>query len=187
MLSVVHKNLLKINMRIQKLKNKHTGDIWVLGSGAQMDMYNPEFFKDKITIGVNWVYKFFPCTYLMARHYKVIEQATKDKQNLVCPVHTCDADGIEHNLGTYRFNDELLQDGYTSNTAIDLARYMGAERVIVLGCEGYGDYMKDYPTKEIYRPQLNKARNQMDITIERLEKKYKIRIDWNKLTPKLWQ
>jgi len=170
-------------MRIQKLKNKYKGDIWVLGSGAQMDMYTPDFFKDKITIGVNLIYKKFPCKYVLIRHYKAMQEAVKDKQIVVSPDFSCDADGLPTKLGKYKFADELMQCGFSSMTAIDLARYMGADRIIILGCEGYGNYTEGYPSDWTSKPGLNRTRYKMGIMIEEIENKYKIRIDWVKLIP----
>lgn len=167
---------------IQPLKNLYPGEtIYVLGAGKQIEMYRPEWFKDKITIGINWVYRFFPVTYTVARHLVVIRESPPE---LIYPDITCDFDGITApNVTGYRFRDELHQSGSTSLTAIDAARYMGAGRIVIVGCEGYGPYFTGYPTGETNQTWLNRSRYEMGLFIDLLERKYKIRIDWLQFIP----
>ena len=45
---------------IEELRGIHTGEeIWVIGSGPSLDDYPINFFKDKVCIGVNWVFSVF--------------------------------------------------------------------------------------------------------------------------------
>jgi len=45
---------------IEDLRDIHKGEeIWVIGSGPSLDDYPIDFFKDKICIGVNWVFSTF--------------------------------------------------------------------------------------------------------------------------------
>lgn len=49
---------------IQEFKDIHKGqDIYVLGAGASMDYIEPSFFENKITIGINYLWKKFKCNY----------------------------------------------------------------------------------------------------------------------------
>ena len=50
---------------ITELKDTHKGeDVWIIGSGSSMDYIDPSFFDNKITIGVNDVYKKYEhCSY----------------------------------------------------------------------------------------------------------------------------
>lgn len=167
---------------IIELKNIYPGKtIYVIGAGAQMNMINPSYFDDQITIGVNWVYQFYPIRYTMARHLCVIR---KEPANVVYPDLTCDFDGIPSpDVQGWRFTDELRQAGSTSLTAIDLARYMGASRIVILGCEGYGGYFQGYPTGETNQNWLNKARWEMEQFVEYLERTEHIKIDWLRFVP----
>lgn len=169
-------------MNIQQLKNIHKEQtIYILGAGKQMDMYNPEWFRDKITIGVNWVYKFFPVQYTLARHICVIKENTV---NLIYPEITCDFDGIPSpKVPGYTFKDELYQSGSTSLTAIDAARYMGANRIVIMGCEGYGPYFTGYPTGETNQTWLNRSRYEMAVFIDLLERTHKIKFEWLQFVP----
>lgn len=55
--------------KINELKNIHVGrDVYVLGSGPSLNYVSPEFFCGKITVGVNRVYKHFPCIYVVIHH-----------------------------------------------------------------------------------------------------------------------
>jgi len=176
--------------RIQLIKDAYKGEtIYILGAGKQMDMYNPEFFHNKVTIGVNWVFQFFPCKYTIARHLCVIrEWHNKDGSpypisTLVYPEITCDFDGIPSpQVEGYRFTDELRQNGSTTITAIDLAVYMGADRIVILGCEGYGPYFDGYPTGETNQTWLSKSRFEIEQFIAFVESKG-IRVDWVRFIP----
>lgn len=169
-------------MKIQSLKNLYPDEtIYILGAGKQMEMYRPEWFAGKITIGVNWVYKFYPVRYTVARHLVVIR---KSPPELIYPDITCDFDGIlSPDVPGYRFRDELHQSGSTTLTAIDAARYMGASRIVIVGCEGYGPYFTGYPTGETNQTWLNRARYEMAVFIDLLERQNKIRIDWLQFIP----
>lgn len=45
---------------IEDIRDRHKGEeIWVIGAGSSLDEYPVDFFKDKICIGVNWVFSVF--------------------------------------------------------------------------------------------------------------------------------
>ena len=49
---------------IKELKNMYSGeDIWVICAGSSMNYVSSDFFENKITIGINQVYRHFPCNY----------------------------------------------------------------------------------------------------------------------------
>ena len=53
---------------LTQLKNKHKGeDIWVISAGSSMDYVSSEFFENKIVIGINHVYKHYPCNYIVMK------------------------------------------------------------------------------------------------------------------------
>jgi hypothetical protein len=58
---IKHKN-------ITELKDIYKGlDIWCILAGSSMDYVDPSFFEDKIVIGLNQVYKKFPCNYILMK------------------------------------------------------------------------------------------------------------------------
>lgn len=62
---------LKINNYLDLHKNK---DIYVIGSGNSCDYIDPSFFNNKITIGINHVYKKFNCTYYIRKENQFLEE-----------------------------------------------------------------------------------------------------------------
>ena len=45
---------------LEDLRNIHKGEeIWVIGAGPSLDAYPLDFFKDKVCIGMNWVFSVF--------------------------------------------------------------------------------------------------------------------------------
>ena len=50
---------------IIELKNIHRGDdIWIICAGSSMNYIQSDFFENKITIGLNQVYRHYPCDYV---------------------------------------------------------------------------------------------------------------------------
>src|SRR5438874_647953 len=53
---------------ITELKGRHAGaDIWLIAAGPSLNYVAPAFFEGKVTLGVNDVYRRFPCSYLVRR------------------------------------------------------------------------------------------------------------------------
>ena len=178
-------------LNIRHLKDKHKGEtIFVLGSGTQMDMYRPDFFKDRISIGCNFVYHFFPVLYTVTRHKKVLEHETKPK-NLISPEITIDFFGFNMPQGDYVWRNEIFESGSTIMTAVDVARYMGAQRIYVIGAEMYGRHMNGYNefvspqdkgvSGEISTPYLKGTKWMFERFKKETEDKYKIEIYRNEM------
>ena len=56
---------------ITKLKDLHyTETIYIICAGSSTSYFDPNFFADKVVIGVNNVFKKFPCTYVIAKDLK---------------------------------------------------------------------------------------------------------------------
>jgi len=163
-----------------QIRNKHKGEIiYILGAGQQMELYRPLFFEDKIAIGINWVYKFFPVTYTVSRHMVVLKEAPP---SCIYPEITCDMDGIPApKIPGWIFRDELTQHGTTAITAIDAAVYLGAKKIIVLGCEGYGEYFKGYPTGQTNQTWLNRSRWEMEQFIHHIKDHKHVDVQWIRL------
>ena len=53
---------------IKELKNIYKGkDIWVIAGGSSMDFIDSSFYENKITIGLNHVYKKYKCDYIIMK------------------------------------------------------------------------------------------------------------------------
>ncbi len=57
-----------IYKNIMELKDIHKGeDIWILNAGSSMNFVDNSFFDNKITIGVNQIYRLFRCNYAVMK------------------------------------------------------------------------------------------------------------------------
>lgn len=146
---------------IKKLRNIHFDkDIYVIGSGKSVDYIDPSFFEEKITIGVNQVYKRFNCTYLVRKEVKFITDSLKtgskvivseyDSGNLNSGFEKLNTNKIEHS-NLYYFEHEDNQHNFvdtsvigtdtivvsfsTITSAMHIAAYMGAYNIILVGCD----------------------------------------------------
>ena len=69
---------------LEEFKNKHQGeDIYVIASGKSCDFISPDFFSNKITIGLNQVYKKFNTTYLVRKEYKLIDEIISKNPQII--------------------------------------------------------------------------------------------------------
>lgn len=148
---------------VSELKNKHAGaDVWVIVAGPSMDHVDPAFFANKITVGVNQVYRKFPCTYLVRKDAVLSEEAFQSGIPLVIAEH--DGGGFinpknsvsgpawyfDHpDLDEGRIlspddqsaldiigTDKLIVSHSTITTGIHFAAYLGAANIIVCGHDG---------------------------------------------------
>lgn len=148
---------------ISALKNYHKGeDIYVLGSGASMNYLDKSFFNNKITIGINYINKLFPCTYSfmkdvcthegfdyflkLAREHDSIPMTTdiygeknehthfyeRDDLFYIVPVEKWNAFGNMDLIGTEKF----ITGHLTMSTAIHIAFYLGAANIVLCGIDG---------------------------------------------------
>jgi len=149
-----------------ELKDKFKGqDIWVVGSGASAVWIEPDFFKNKIAIGINRIYYRFELTYLMSKHTDYIKAAIEAKQTVIMSKYK-DGDienglngsgaayvfghkGVRHgdiennfdkNLEAVGQDDDIFVSYSTITSGIHLAAYMGAKNIIMVGHDcGYLD------------------------------------------------
>ena len=55
---------------LKELHNIHKDeDIWVLASGPSLNFMDKSFFENKITLGINQIYKYFPCDYVVCKDF----------------------------------------------------------------------------------------------------------------------
>jgi hypothetical protein len=144
---------------ISQLKDLHHGeDIYVIASGPSAGFIDNSFFENKITIGVNQVFKKFKCDYIVRKEKSHLKQSidsgatviisewdsgdiTKGKK-LKNTEGTSDLDFYvyEHKenrhtridfsvLGT----DMLIVSYSTITTAMHAAAYLGAKNIILVG------------------------------------------------------
>ena len=149
---------------IQKLKDLHyTETIYIICAGSSTTYFDPNFFADKVVIGVNNVFKKFPCTYVIAkdllehpRFTRMVKELKETGIPLVYPeYHTGHfSDGkneVDYENG-FMFehldnksadmsdevlsvigSDKLVVSRSTITSAINLAAYMGAFNIVLVG------------------------------------------------------
>ena len=147
---------------ISELKNKYTGqDIWIVLAGSSMDYVSSDFFENKIVLGVNQVYKHYPCNYIVMkdcmekpRYTRSVEQCDSNNIPLIFPEYYKGDDGKEkntpnhknayvfkHNSKKTEFDcninnlgeDEILVSKSTVTSMIHIGAYMGAKNIILCG------------------------------------------------------
>ena len=150
--------------QIKEFKDRHKGkDIYVICAGPSSDYVPPRFFTDKIVIGVNNVFKKFPCNYVVSKDLKEYPRYTRMVQELkgtdvkliFSEYHTGHlADGknqpdydkgyvfehldnksadMDEEVFSVIGTDKLVVSRSTVTSAINLAAYMGARNIILVG------------------------------------------------------
>ena len=145
---------------IDELEDIHTGaDIHIICAGPSSKYIEPNFYENKIVIGINNVYKRFPCNYIIAkdlrevpRFNRLVEELKQTNIKLVFPeYHT----GHYHNPkntpdmeNAYMFEhlnnksatmedevlsvigtDKLVVSRSTITSGINFAAYIGAKNI----------------------------------------------------------
>ncbi len=138
---------------IRELKGKHKGqDIWIIAAGPSAQLIEPEFFKHKITMGVNRIWLRFTTNYLVIKEGNILQMAIDTGSKVIASrYHTgcrrymeSQAEGrwysFDHNdngleqvdlsvIGT----DRLVVSYSTITSAMHAAAYMGAANIILVG------------------------------------------------------
>ena len=151
-----------MNKSITELKNTHKGeDIWIIGAGSSMDYVDPSFFENKITIGVNQMFQYFPCEYVVGRDLAVRvrwDETVKELSNRkdikflysrlhqgydeINPIiksdnfYVFDRGISDDNIGLEcidKKSDRMVAIRTTLNTCIHIAAYMGAKNIMICG------------------------------------------------------
>lgn len=146
---------------IRELKHRHAGDtIYVLASGASMNFIAAAFFVDKIVIGVNQVWREFPCSYVLQHHHEHAQDAIDAGEVLVvsdydCGIRSLGARPLSGDFYSYRHpeqrhidpdfdvwplapecDDALIMTSCTTAEAVQLAVHLGAASVVIVGADG---------------------------------------------------
>lgn len=189
------------------LKNRHPGrTLYVLGSGPSLDFFPDDFFDHEIAIGCNYVYRSFPVRYTVAKELPpddmaesaqlgavpVVSRHSYGNKNYPAPVRTITEyhyvfehrpnmhTGVDWSvLGT----DEIVVSYSTITSAIHLAAYMGARRVLLCGAEtgsldgrqhftGYPGAATTPEAEKWYREFLEQIRQQTITLRDKLRQVY---------------
>lgn len=145
-----------------ELKNKYPNqDIWIILAGSSMDYISQEFFKNKIVLGVNQVYKHYKCDYVIMkdcmetpRYTRSIEQLELNNIPLIYSEYYKGDDNKEKNItnhnNAYYFkhnskknsfdyglenllDNEIISSKSTVTSMMHIAAYMGAKNIILCG------------------------------------------------------
>lgn len=147
---------------IKELKNKHQGqDIWVILAGSSMDYVSSSFFDNKTVMGLNHVYKHYPCDYIMMkdcmeepRFPRSIEKLNSMNIPLIFSNHFMGHRSKPNNLpkhnNAYMFehnprvdnlktelkklnDNEIVVSRSSVTSLVHIAAYMGAKNIILCG------------------------------------------------------
>ena len=190
---------------ISRLRNRHKGkDIWVIASGPSAGYVDPDFFTNKITIGVNWVWQRFRCNYVVVKEHEALQAAVCDSQATVIASRRsagsaqgqlAEADGpfyvFEHlpnqltemDLSVVG-NGKIVVSYSTITSAMHVAAYLGAANILLVG-HGCGtlDGQMNYPGyhespfgPDFYRTWLREIEDQSVAVRAKLQEVYGVRI-----------
>ena len=148
-------------LSLESYKDFHKGqDIYVVASGASVDHVDPKFLEDKITIGINEIYKKMRTTYLIRKDPALLRESLEknpttlhfitrgqfgggNSKNYEFVVAAKDLAAnpiviFDHNVNIHDFpkalpNSGLVTSYSTITTAIHLAAYMGAKTILLVG------------------------------------------------------
>jgi hypothetical protein len=147
---------------LTELKNKYLGqDIWIILAGSSMDYVSQDFFKNKIVLGANQVYKHYKCNYIimkdcmeMPRYTRSIEQLESKNIPLIHSEYFLGDDNKEKNIAkhsnAYYFkhnskknsfsyglenlsDKEIISSKSTVTSIMHIAAYMGAKNIMLCG------------------------------------------------------
>jgi hypothetical protein len=144
-----------INIKVLKGLYKG-GDIYVIASGSSLNYVKKDFFDNKITIGVNLIWRFFNCNYVVKHHnggQAVIDNGLK----LVSSRNDCCTPDMPNSYkGLYYYynhenkrqvtndidysfldsEDSLVVGRTTVIDAMSFAYFIGAKNIILCGADG---------------------------------------------------
>ena len=144
---------------ITELRGLHRGrDAWIMASGASMDYVDPEFFRGRLTIAVNNMWRWFPCWYVVRKEHEGLAEFLRDKPERVKAIvseydcgnltHVRNADIDDPDLYYFRHrenehtridltvmgtDDHIVVSFSTITSAMHVAAYMGAANIILCG------------------------------------------------------
>lgn len=142
---------------ISKFKDIHKGeDIYVVGSGPSCDYIDPNFFKNKISIGTNQTYRKFDTKYIVRKeHGLLLDTVNNSKSTIIVAKKDCGgkkAIDITQNIDRVYYFDHLLNrhdidlkafdlenhlvvSDSTITSSIHFAYHLGAKNIILVGVD----------------------------------------------------
>ena len=184
-------------MNLEQYKNIHKNeDIYVIASGKSCDFIEPSFFDNKITIGINQVYKRFKCSYYVRKEHKLLNEVLKNigDSKLFISLFDCGSNikkikislslkskriiVYNHDKNNSKYNgipkdNKLVVSYSTITTGIHLAAYMGAKNIILVGHDsGTLDNevnFKGYHTESSYKIAWNKGVSQYTEWVKKVD------------------
>ncbi|MCB9267669.1 MAG: hypothetical protein H6558_21810 [Lewinellaceae bacterium] len=148
---------------LRQLKDKHKGeDVYLLASGASLDYYPRDFFRERLSVGVNKVAQHFSSTYTVMHHHENIpELIGLDTTLAVSRFMRCiSAEGTMHidllrqgsrthyqyesleqgfthiDYSAYELDNHLITGGSSMVSALHFCHYIGAGTIFVCGMDG---------------------------------------------------
>lgn len=194
-----------IRRPITEFRDRHRGeDIWVVASGSSMDYVDPAFFRNKVVIGVNEVYRHFPCTYLVRKEAMGADDASEYGVPLLISEYDCGNRTAARNSvkGTAWYydhehnnctavdlsvvgGDKIIVSYSTITSAMHIAAYMGAANIMVCGHDGgaldrrmtyRGYYPEDQSYSTWYRHWVSQIMGQSMLVRQKLSDVYGCRM-----------
>jgi hypothetical protein len=138
---------------VYKLRDRHYGeDVWIVAAGPSMDYVSPSFFENKVSIGVNQVYRKFHTDYLVRKEAEFADEARATGIPLIvsryrsgtykCGLNPAADFVYDHmdngltavDLSVIRKAGEKIVVSYSTITsAMHIAAVMGAANIILCG------------------------------------------------------
>ena len=120
---------------------KHPTEIYVVGSGRSLQYIRKDFWKDKITIGINGIYKYYPVKYGITQHTSLIKEMIEAGVIAICPeydmaMYNRPREILDGDFYLFKHVDNTLYDfseRHTGYTEIDLSDFDNPETLVVGG------------------------------------------------------
>ncbi len=114
---------------VYELAGKYRGaDIWIVAAGPTMDYVDPTFFENKITIGVNQVFRRFRTDYLLRKETAMFDEADQTGIPLIASRYNC----ATFRMGLNPPPDYVFDHANNGLTNIDLSVIEQGSRKIVV-------------------------------------------------------
>lgn len=138
---------------VYELAGKYRGaDIWIVAAGPTMDYVDPALFENKITIGVNQVFRRFKTDYLVRKETEMFKEASQTGIPLIASRYNCATfhlglnpppdyvfDHVDNGLKEVDLSvidpgsGKIVVSYSTITSAIHIAAVMGAANIILCG------------------------------------------------------
>jgi hypothetical protein len=140
-------------MRIRDLYDRHTGTIYIIGTGPSLRVFDLGFLIGQTTIGLNQAYKYIATTYNITVHPELLteyEQSHPQPDSAVwlvkhkAPRLDLELDHPKHyvfhtaedwDLFEHPRRDTLFIGRGVQQTAMDMAARMGAKNIVLVGVD----------------------------------------------------